>query len=79
MSLLGVTVDQISQTLEIYLGSSFINEFNYLGRTYRVVAQADAPYRVTTRDIADLKTRIAAGVASVSIGREGMVSTVQFR
>jgi hydrophobe/amphiphile efflux-1 (HAE1) family protein len=59
--MLGVTVDQISQTLEIYLGSSFINEFNYLGRTYRVVAQADAPYRVTTRDIADLKTRNAHG------------------
>ena len=31
------------------------------------------------KNVADLKTRIAAGVASVSIGREGMVSTVQFR
>jgi hydrophobe/amphiphile efflux-1 (HAE1) family protein len=59
--MLGVTVDDVSQTLDIYLGSSFINEFNYLGRTYRVVAQADAPFRVTTRDISDLKTRNAHG------------------
>ncbi|HVJ54046.1 MAG TPA: multidrug efflux RND transporter permease subunit [Aliidongia sp.] len=59
--MLGVTVDQVSQTLEVYLGSAFINEFNYLGRTYRVVAQADAPYRITANDIADLKTRNLAG------------------
>src|SRR5207249_4606815 len=40
-----------------YLGSSFVNDFNYLGRTYRVTAQADAPFRDNLRDIVNLKTR----------------------
>ncbi len=59
--MLGVTVDNINQTLEVYLGSVFVNEFNYLGRTYRLEAQADAPYRITTEDIANLKTRNLSG------------------
>ena len=59
--MLGVAPDQVFQTLEVYLGSDFVNEFNYLGRTYRVIAQADAPFRMTTRDIANLKTRNNSG------------------
>jgi hydrophobe/amphiphile efflux-1 (HAE1) family protein len=59
--MLGVAPDQVFQTLEIYLGSDFVNEFNYLGRTYRVIAQADAPFRMTARDIANLKTRNSSG------------------
>ncbi len=59
--MLGVNVDQVFQTLEIYLGSAFVNEFNLLGRTYRVTAQADGGFRQDIRDIADLRTRNMQG------------------
>ena len=39
--MLGVSVDRVFETLEVYLGSVFVNEFNFLGRTFRVTAQAD--------------------------------------
>jgi HAE1 family hydrophobic/amphiphilic exporter-1 len=53
--------------MQIYLGSAYINDFNYLGRTYQVTAQADGRFRATTDDIAHLKTRNDAG-AMVPIG-----------
>ena len=59
--MLGVTADQVFEALQIYVGSSFVNEFNLLGRTYRVTAQADGRFRQTPRDIANLKTRNAQG------------------
>jgi HAE1 family hydrophobic/amphiphilic exporter-1 len=65
--MLGVTADQVFQSLEIYVGSTFVNEFNYLGRTYRVTAQADGKFRQNLRDIANLKTRNDTG-AMVPIG-----------
>ncbi len=40
---LGIDVQDIFQSLEIYMGSAFVNEFNYLGRTFQVTAQADSP------------------------------------
>ena len=43
------------------MGSAFINDFNILGRTYRVTAQADNPYRLNLRDVANLRTRNADG------------------
>lgn len=58
---LGVPVENIFSTLGTYLGSSYINDFNLLGRTYRVTAQADAPYRDQISDIGHLRTRSAAG------------------
>ncbi|MEL6318422.1 MAG: efflux RND transporter permease subunit, partial [Pseudomonadota bacterium] len=58
---LGVTPDRIFEALEIYLGSSFVNDFNFLGRTYRVTAQADGQFRDDPGDIADLRTRTDAG------------------
>ncbi|OYY92064.1 MAG: hydrophobe/amphiphile efflux-1 family RND transporter [Sphingomonas sp. 28-66-16] len=58
---LGVPVSNIFSTLGTYLGSSYINDFNFLGRTYRVTAQADAPYRDEIADVGKLKTRSAAG------------------
>ena len=51
----------VFDTLNVYLGSSYVNDFNYLGRTYRVQAQADGPFRREVRDIANLKTRNARG------------------
>jgi hydrophobe/amphiphile efflux-1 (HAE1) family protein len=56
-----VAVTDIFQTLQVYLGSYYINDFNYLGRTYKVVAEADAPFRAHAHDVAQLKTRNASG------------------
>ncbi|MGE5548657.1 MAG: efflux RND transporter permease subunit [Solirubrobacterales bacterium] len=55
--MLGVPADRVNEALQVYLGSTFVNEFNFLGRTYRVTAQADAPFRNDLRDIAMLKVR----------------------
>jgi hydrophobe/amphiphile efflux-1 (HAE1) family protein len=57
----GVKVSDVFQTLQVNLGSMYVNDFNRFGRTYRVVAQADAPYRSQVDDILPLKTRNAAG------------------
>ncbi len=59
--LLGVPPERVFEALNVYLGSAFVNDFNLLGRTYRVTAQADAPFRATESDIANLKTRSNAG------------------
>ncbi|MDX3807407.1 MAG: efflux RND transporter permease subunit, partial [Bosea sp. (in: a-proteobacteria)] len=59
--MLGVPITRIFETLSIYMGSAYINDFNLLGRTFRVTAQADNPFRLTTRDVANLKTRNADG------------------
>jgi multidrug efflux pump len=47
--------------MQLYLGSTYINDFNYLGRTYEVIAEADAPFRRTDADIARLRVRNANG------------------
>ncbi|RXG11228.1 efflux RND transporter permease subunit [Leeuwenhoekiella aestuarii] len=56
---LGIDVGDVFQSLEIYMGSAFVNEFNYLGRTFQVTAQADAPNRLTPDDISRIKVRNA--------------------
>jgi hydrophobe/amphiphile efflux-1 (HAE1) family protein len=58
---LGVPISRVFETLSIYNGSAFVNDFNILGRTYRVTAQADNPFRLTLRDVANLKTRNDTG------------------
>jgi HAE1 family hydrophobic/amphiphilic exporter-1 len=58
---LGVPISQVFETLSIYMGSAFVNDFNILGRTYRVTAQADNPFRLSTSDIANLRTRNSSG------------------
>ncbi|MES2337344.1 MAG: multidrug efflux RND transporter permease subunit [Pseudomonadota bacterium] len=65
--LLGVPPERVFEALNVYLGSAFVNDFNLLGRTYRVTAQADAPFRATQADIANLKTRSNSG-AMVPVG-----------
>ncbi len=55
--MLGVPAERVFETLEIYLGSAFVNEFNLFNRTFRVTAQADGPFRQKPRDIARLETR----------------------
>jgi len=59
--LLGVPINRVFEALSIYMGSIFVNDFNILGRTYRVTAQADNAYRLNLQDIANLKTRNASG------------------
>jgi multidrug efflux pump len=59
--MLGVNADDIFQTLEVYLGSQYVNDFNFLGRTYRVTAQADGQFRQDLHAISQLKTRNASG------------------
>jgi HAE1 family hydrophobic/amphiphilic exporter-1 len=59
--MLGVTADKVFEALQVYLGSTYVNDFNFLGRTYRVTAQADAPFRQELSDIAKLKARNAQG------------------
>ncbi len=56
-----VQVTDVFEALQVYLGSLYVNDFNYLGRTYRVTAQADAPFRATVDTVAQLKTRNRAG------------------
>lgn len=58
---LGVPVQSVFQTLQIYLGSLYINDFNKFGRTYPVIAQADGVFRSHADDITRLKVRNLAG------------------
>ena len=58
---LGVPISKVFETLSVYMGSAFVNDFNILGRTYRVTAQADNPFRLNLRDVANLKTRSSSG------------------
>ena len=54
---LGVALTEVFDTMQINLGSLYVNDFDRFGRTYRVVVQADAPFRSHADDIASLKTR----------------------
>ena len=65
--MMGVQPSSVFDTLGVYLGSSYVNDFNYLGRTFRVTAQAEPAYRDDIADIANLKTRSSSG-AMVPIG-----------
>jgi multidrug efflux pump len=71
---MNVPLGNIFGTLQTYLGSAYVNDFNLYGRTYRVTAQADAPFRLQPEDIRQLKTRNAAGgmvpLGSVATVRE---------
>ncbi|MGC2459855.1 MAG: multidrug efflux RND transporter permease subunit [Steroidobacteraceae bacterium] len=53
----GVALSSVFDTLQAFLGSVYINDFNRFGRTYRVYAQAEAQFRNKPEDIANLKTR----------------------
>jgi multidrug efflux pump len=58
---LGVSVSDVFQTLQIYLGSLYVNDFNAFGRTYSVRVQADAQFRAHAEDIGRLKVRSSTG------------------
>lgn len=65
--MLQLPVENIFETLEVNLGSAYVNDFNLYGRTYRVVAQADAPYRLEPEDISRMRARNESG-AMVPLG-----------
>ena len=59
--MLGVRSEDVNAAIEAYFGSSYINDFNMFGRTYRVTAQADLPFRRNADDLTRIKVRNAKG------------------
>ncbi len=59
--LLGINVTDVFNALQIYLGSSYVNDFNLFGRTFRVVAQATADARMDTNDVLAIRVRNQSG------------------
>ena len=57
----GVPLTELFRTMQIYLGSMYVNDINRFGRTYQVIVQADAPYRATSESIAQLQVRNGKG------------------
>ncbi|WP_180900051.1 efflux RND transporter permease subunit [Martelella soudanensis] len=58
---LGVSVSDVFETLQIYLGSLYVNDFNAFGRTYSVRVQADSAFRAEPEDIGQLQVRSRSG------------------
>ena len=58
---MGIRLSDIYDTMQVNLGSLYVNDFTQFGKTYQVVVQADAPFRADARAITNLKTRNAAG------------------
>ncbi|MGE0749635.1 MAG: efflux RND transporter permease subunit [Variibacter sp.] len=61
VQLLGVNMSDVFAALQIYIGSSYVNDFNLFGRTFRVQAQAEGKYRLQPKDVLALRVRNAAG------------------
>jgi hydrophobe/amphiphile efflux-1 (HAE1) family protein len=59
--MLGINVSDVFSALQTYLGSAYVNDFNLLGRTFRVTAQADSPYRIEPKDILQIRVRNSSG------------------
>jgi len=73
--LLGINVPDVFAALQIYLGSAYVNDFNLFGRTYRVVAQAQANDRSNTEDILKIRVRNSSG-DTVPLGAFTTVRTI---
>jgi hydrophobe/amphiphile efflux-1 (HAE1) family protein len=63
----GIVLTDLFQTMQAYLGSVYVNDFNKFGRTYQVKVQADAQFRATADNVAQLKVRNAQG-AMIPLG-----------
>src|SRR5262249_20316021 len=59
--LLGVSIPDVFNALQTYIGSLYVNDFNLFGRVYRVMAQADSSYRVDSKDVLRIRVRNASG------------------
>ena len=75
VQMLGVRVPEVFSALQTFLGSTYVNDFNILGRTFRVTAQADAPYRLEPEDILKIRVRNAKG-DTVPLGSFTTVSDI---
>jgi hydrophobe/amphiphile efflux-1 (HAE1) family protein len=73
--LLGINVPDVFAALQIYLGSSYVNDFNLFGRTYRVVAQASSEFRADTKDVLKIRVRNSTG-DTVPLGAFTTVSSI---
>jgi hydrophobe/amphiphile efflux-1 (HAE1) family protein len=76
----GLTPTDVFNTLQVYLGSQYVNDFNFLGRTYEVIAQADGRFRRDQQDLMGLKARNTSG-EMVPIGTVARLrdSTIPYR
>jgi hydrophobe/amphiphile efflux-1 (HAE1) family protein len=61
--MLGINIPDVFSALQAYLGSIYVNDFNILGRTFRVTAQAEGDYRMTSKDALNIRVRNANGDA----------------
>ncbi len=59
--MLGINIPDIFNSLQVYLGQSYVNDFNLFGRTFRVQAEADSPYRLRPKDVLSLRVRNSSG------------------
>ncbi len=73
--LLGVNVTDVFTALQVFIGSAYVNDFNLFGRTFRVTAQADAPFRENARDVLSLRVRNTNG-DTVPLGSFTTVRTI---
>jgi multidrug efflux pump len=58
---MGIPLNEIYDTMQVYLGSLYVNDFTRFGKTYQVIVQADAPYRANAEAITQLKARNSRG------------------
>jgi hydrophobe/amphiphile efflux-1 (HAE1) family protein len=61
--MLGINVQDVFTALQAYLGSIYVNDFNLLGRTFRVTAQSDGNFRLTPKDALNIRVRNSNGDA----------------
>jgi len=59
--MLGVNVSDVFSSLQTYLGSAYVNDFNLLGRTFRVTAQAESSYRLDSESVLKIRVRNSSG------------------
>src|SRR5260370_33182919 len=59
--MLGINNPDIFNSLQVYLGQSYVNDFNLFGRTFRVQAEADSPFRLLPKDVLSLRVRSSGG------------------
>jgi len=59
--MLGIAMPDIFNSLQVYLGQSYVNDFNLFGRTFRVQAEADSPFRLRPKDVLNLRVRSSGG------------------
>ena len=73
--MLGINIPDVFAALQVFIGSAYVNDFNLLGKTWRVMVQADDPFRKSTEDLLQLRVRNTHG-DTVPIGSFATVSDI---